>query len=72
MGVETVAESSEDTPDSEQGGVGEVDSEVGSSSSELEESESGAGQEVAAGVRKPSKKALENAMNEVMTISGVC
>ena len=67
--VESVADgsTSEEDPGSDQNGVEEANSEVGSSSSEGEESESDSDEKV--GIRKPSKKALENAMNEVSTVS---
>ena len=48
-----------------QGGKDEADSEA-ESSSEVEESSSGSDEKV--GMRKPSKKALENTMNEVSTV----
>jgi len=63
--VETAADgtTSEEDPGSEQGGIVEVDSEADPSSSEGEESESGSDKK--GGTRKPSKRALENAANEV-------
>jgi len=57
---------SEDDPGSERGGD-EANSEVISSSSEAEESESDSDEKV--GVRKPSKRVLENATNEVSALT---
>ena len=75
LDVESVDDStsSEDDSSSDRVGVGSADSEIGLSSSE-EESEPEAASEKKAGTRKPSKKALENATNEVsaLIISDTC
>ena len=62
---------SEDDSSSDQGGINSADSEVDLSSSEAE---SEPASEKKTGMRKPSKKALENAMNEVsvLAISDMC
>jgi len=63
--------SSEDNPSSDQGGITSVDSDIELSSSDVDmESEP----EKKAGMRKPTKRALENSMNEVsvLVISDMC
>lgn len=62
-------ETSEEDHGSEQGVADEANSDITSSSGESDESDPGPDENV--GARKPSKKALENAANEVSIVDSL-